>query len=88
MTDEPLEVPVVHKMPDRTFAAADALQKLRIVKDGFNSAADAEKIHSGFLSGAWRYSAAQGEAIIVWFVRAATTAIHRAPVDRREWFAA
>jgi hypothetical protein len=43
MTDEPLEVPVVHKMPDRTFAAADALQKLRIVKDGFNSAAEAEK---------------------------------------------
>ena len=30
-------------MPDGTFAAADALQKLRIVQDGFKSAAEAEK---------------------------------------------
>jgi hypothetical protein len=38
MADELLEVLVVHKMPDGTFAAADALQKLRIVQDGFSSA--------------------------------------------------
>jgi hypothetical protein len=30
-------------MPDGTFAVADALQNLRIVQDGFNSAAEAEK---------------------------------------------
>ena len=48
MTDEPLEVLVVHKMPDGTFAAADALQKLRVVQDGFESAAEAERIHEDF----------------------------------------
>ena len=34
MADEPLEVLVARKTPDGTFAAADALQKLRIVQDG------------------------------------------------------
>jgi hypothetical protein len=34
MADEPLEVLVVRKTPDGTFAAGDALQKLRIVQDG------------------------------------------------------
>ena len=48
MADEPLEVLVVHKMPDGTFAAADALQKLRIVQDGFKSAAEAEKFIEDF----------------------------------------
>jgi hypothetical protein len=48
MADEPLEVLVVHKMPDGTFAAADALQKLRIVQDGFKNAAEAEKFIEDF----------------------------------------
>ena len=48
MADELLEVLVVHKMPDGTFAAADALQKLRIVQDGFSSAAEAEKFIEDF----------------------------------------
>jgi|HubBroStandDraft_4_1064222.scaffolds.fasta_scaffold2327363_2 hypothetical protein len=48
MADEPLEVLVVHKMPDGTFAAADALQKLRIVQDGFKSAVEAEKFIEDF----------------------------------------
>ena len=43
MPDEPLEVLVVHKMPDGTFAAGDALQKLRIVQDGLAGAAEAER---------------------------------------------
>jgi hypothetical protein len=34
MADAPLEVLVVHKMQDATFAVADALQKLRIVQAG------------------------------------------------------
>jgi hypothetical protein len=48
MADEPLEVLVVHKMPDGTFAAADALQKLRIVQHGFKSAADVGKFIEDF----------------------------------------
>ena len=44
MTDEPLEVLVVHKMLDGTFATADTLEKLRIVKDGFKSTAEAGRI--------------------------------------------
>jgi len=35
-------------MPDGTFAAADALQKLRIVQDGFRSAPEAEKFNEDF----------------------------------------
>jgi len=46
MADEPLEVLVVHKMPDGAFAAANALQKLRIVQD--KSAAEAEKFIEDF----------------------------------------
>jgi hypothetical protein len=48
MADEPLEVLVVRKMPDGTFAAADALQKLRIVQVGFKSASEAEKFIEDF----------------------------------------
>lgn len=48
MADESLEVLVVRKMADGTFAAADALQNLRIVKDGFKSASDAEKFIEEF----------------------------------------
>jgi hypothetical protein len=48
MANEPLEVLVVHQMPDGTFAAADALQKLHIVQDGFHSAAEAEKFIEDF----------------------------------------
>jgi hypothetical protein len=48
MADEPLEVLVVRKMPDGTFAAADALQKLRIVQAGFKSASEAEKFIEDF----------------------------------------
>jgi hypothetical protein len=48
MANEPLEVLVVHNMPDGTFAAADALQNLRIVQDGFKSAAEAEKFIEDF----------------------------------------
>jgi hypothetical protein len=46
--DEPLEVLVVHQKPDGTFAAADALQKLRIIQDGFKTAAEAEKFIENF----------------------------------------
>jgi hypothetical protein len=42
MADKLLEVLVVHKMPDGTFAAAGAVQKLRIGQDAFKSAAEAE----------------------------------------------
>ena len=35
-------------MPDGTFAAADALQKLRIVQHGFKSAVEAEKFIEDF----------------------------------------
>ena len=35
-------------MQDGTFAAADALQKLRIVQDGFKSAVEAEKFIEDF----------------------------------------
>ena len=38
-----LEVLVVRKMPDGTFAAVDALEKLRVAQDGFKSAAEARK---------------------------------------------
>jgi hypothetical protein len=38
----------MNRLPHGTFAAADALQKLRIVKDGFNSAAQAKKIIEDF----------------------------------------
>jgi hypothetical protein len=48
MGDEPLEVLVVYKMRDGTFAAADALQKLRIVQEGFHNAAEAEKFIEDF----------------------------------------
>ena len=48
MAEQLLEVLVVRKMPDGTFAAADALEKLRIVQDGFKSAADAEKFIEDF----------------------------------------
>ena len=48
MGEKLLEVLVVRKMPDGTFAAADALEKLRIVQDGFKSAADAEKFIEDF----------------------------------------
>jgi hypothetical protein len=48
MADEPLEVLVVRKMPDGTFAAADTLQKLRIVQGGFSSAAEAKKFIEDF----------------------------------------
>jgi hypothetical protein len=48
MGDELLEVLVVRKMPDGTFAAADTLQKLRIVQDGFATAAEAEKFIEDF----------------------------------------
>jgi len=48
MADEPLEVLVVHKMQDGTFAAADALQKLCIVQAGFKSASEAEKFIEDF----------------------------------------
>lgn len=48
MADESLEVLVVRKMADGTFAAADALQNLRIVKDGFKSASEAEKFIEEF----------------------------------------
>jgi hypothetical protein len=48
MANDPLEVLVVHNMPDGTFAAADALQNLRIVQDGFKSAAEAEKFIEDF----------------------------------------
>ena len=46
--DEPLEVLVVHQKPDDTFAAADALQKLRIIQDRFKTAAEAEKFIENF----------------------------------------
>ena len=65
MTDEPLEVLVVHKMLDGTFVAADTLEKLRIVKDGFKSTAEAEKFIEDFYL-------ARG-------VIRPRTAIHRAP---------
>jgi hypothetical protein len=48
MADEPLEVLVVHKMPDGTFATVDALQKLRVVQEGFHSATEAEKFIEDF----------------------------------------
>jgi hypothetical protein len=48
MTDEPLEVLVIRKMPDGTFVAADTLQKLRIVQDGFATAPEAEKFIEDF----------------------------------------
>jgi hypothetical protein len=48
MANEPLEVLVVHQMPDGTFAAADALQKLSIVQGGFTNAAEAEKFIEDF----------------------------------------
>jgi hypothetical protein len=48
MGEKLLEVLVVRKMPDGTFAAADALEKLRIVQDGFKSAAEAEKFIEDF----------------------------------------
>jgi hypothetical protein len=35
-------------MPDGTFAVADASENLRIVQDGFKSAAEAEKIIGDF----------------------------------------
>jgi hypothetical protein len=37
-----------HKMPDGTFAGADAFQKLRIVQDGFKSAVEAEEFIEDF----------------------------------------
>jgi hypothetical protein len=40
LKSEPLEVSEVRKMPDGTFAGADALQKLRIVQDGFTTATE------------------------------------------------
>ena len=48
MAENLLEVLVVRQLPDGTFAAADALQKLQIVQDGFKSAADAEKFIEDF----------------------------------------
>ena len=63
MPREPLEVLVVHKMPDGTFAAGDALQKLRIVQDGFKSAAEAEKFLR-ILSGSGCHQATQAGAMI------------------------
>jgi hypothetical protein len=48
MTDEPLAVLVVRKMPDGTFAVADASENPRIVQDGFKSAAEAEKFIEDF----------------------------------------
>jgi hypothetical protein len=39
MSDRPLDMLVVRDMPDSTFAVADALQGLRIVRDGFKSRA-------------------------------------------------
>ena len=51
MADEPLEVLevlVVRKMPDGTFAAVDALRELHIIQEGFKSADDAEKFIEDF----------------------------------------
>jgi hypothetical protein len=48
MPDETLEVLVVREIPDGKFAAVDALQKLRVVQDGFTSAAEAEKFIEDF----------------------------------------
>ena len=39
---------MVHQKPDGTFAAADALQKLRIIQDRFKTAAEAEKFIENF----------------------------------------
>ena len=48
MPDETLEVLVVREIPEGKFAAVDALQKLRVVQDGFTSAAEAEKFIEDF----------------------------------------
>jgi hypothetical protein len=43
MPDTPLDMLVVREMPDGTFDVADALQGVRIVRDGFKSPAEAAK---------------------------------------------
>jgi len=48
MTDEPLEVLVTRKMPDGTYAVADALRSLRVVQAGFRNADEAEKFIEDF----------------------------------------
>lgn len=48
MADEPLQVLVVRNMPDGTFAVAEALEELRIIQDGFKSAAEAERFIEDF----------------------------------------
>jgi len=48
MGDEPLVVLVTREMPDGTFAAVDALDKLRIVQADFKSADEAEKFIEDF----------------------------------------
>lgn len=48
MADEPLQVLVVRNMPDGTFAVAEALDELRIIQDGFKSAAEAERFIEDF----------------------------------------
>jgi hypothetical protein len=48
MPDEHLDVLVVRKIPDGTFAAVDALQELRVAQDAFKSAAEARKFIEDF----------------------------------------
>ena len=48
MGDEALVVLVTREMPDGTFAAVDALDKLRIVQADFKSADEAEKFIEDF----------------------------------------